>query len=165
MKPIEFSRPPWELYSYEKLLHLMAGNVDAVQFLLDIARCSHVYDDLIDKDKPIPDEAVHDLVWTMLISMPLNPFYAANHAALRPVLITAILNWRAANEMEASSDAEELRIAHVLRYSLADLILLCMVLTGGPAHAARNAKLAALISREDTWANYFAESSKKGKSC
>lgn len=124
---------------------------------------SHVYDDLIDRDKSVSDESIHDIFWTLLISMPLNPFFAANQSAIRPVLITAILNWRAANSIEKSQNIEALRISHVLRYSLADLILLCMVLTGGPAHAAIHAKTAALISREDTWANYLNEHSSKGK--
>lgn len=149
--------PPWELYSYEALIGLMAGNADAVRFLLDIAKWSHVYDDLIDGDKAVEDVAIHDTFWTLLVSMPTNPFFRMHQDAIRPVLVTAILNWRAANDMEKSQCEEELRVAHVLRYALADLALLCMVLTGGHEHAAKNAKKAALLGRGDTWQHYASE--------
>lgn len=93
--------PPWELYTPAGILELMAGNTHAAQFLVDIARCSHTYDDLIDRDKPVADSAIHDLVWAMLVTLPTNPFYREHQDAIRPVLVTAILNWQAANDMEA----------------------------------------------------------------
>lgn len=151
------AKPEWELYSEQGLLELVCGNTDAARFLVDIARCSHTYDDLIDKDKPQSDEAVHDLVWSLLVTIPTNPFYRANENTLRPVLITSIMNWRASVDMERSASVEELRIAHVTRYSLADVVLLCMVLTGGPDHAAQHARRARLMSQADTWAHYAAE--------
>ncbi len=155
--------PPWELYSPEGILELMAGNVDAAQFLLDIARCSHTYDDLIDRDKPVSDAAIHDLNWTLLVTLPTNPFYREHQDTIRPVLVTAILNWQAATEMESRGVAEELRVAHVLRYALADVMLLCMVLTGGRDHAMKHARRAALMGRADTWAHYQFEHQPEGE--
>ena len=151
------NRPPWELYSPAGLLELMAGDTAAAQFCIDIARCSHIYDDLIDRDKPVGEKKVHELMWALLFTIPLNPFFAAHQAAIRPVLMTAILNWQAANDIEADAITEELRVAHVLRYALADVVLLCMAITGGREHAMRHARRAALMGRADTWHHYLHE--------
>ena len=155
------AKPEWELYSEQGLLDLLCGNRDAVQFMIDISRVSHTYDDLIDRDKPVPDACIHDMVWSLLVTIPVNPFYRAHQNTLRPVLITSIMNWRASLEMERSQSDEELRIAHVTRYSLADALLLCMVLTGGHEHAARHARRARLMAQADTWANYASEHTTK----
>lgn len=149
--------PDWELYSEQGLLELLCGNRDAAQFVLDICRVSHAYDDLIDRDKPVSEASIHDMVWTLLVTIPVNPFYRAHENTLRPVLITSIMNWRASIDMERSRSDEELRIAHVTRYSLADALLLCMVLTGGHEHAARHARRARLMAQADTWAHYASE--------
>jgi hypothetical protein len=52
---------------------------------------------------------------------------------------------------------EELRIAHALRYALADLLLLLMNIVGGHDHAMANARRARLLLQHDTWANYLGE--------
>ena len=78
--------------------------------------------------------------------------------------LCAILNWRAANDMEASGSLEELRIAHSIRYALSDVVLMCMALTGGAEHAATNARRARLMGQNDTWAHYRAEHLPKEKS-
>ena len=149
--------PPWELWTKDGLLALLCGDEWAARFLLDIAACSHAYDDLIDKDKPSSDAAIHNMMWRALIDIPANPFFHTHQDVLRPVLATSILNWRAANEMEKSGCLEQLRISHAARYELSDVLLLCMVLTGGREHATDNARRARLMGQHDTWANYKSE--------
>lgn len=151
------TRPPWELWTEAGLLDLMAGNHDAAKFVVDIATVSHIYDDLVDGDKPVPPAAGHDLVWRLLFEIPVNSFFVEHQATLRPVLVTSLLNWRAANEMEQGAVLEELRISHVTRYALADVLLICMLLAGGKDHAERNARRARLMGQADTWAHYKAE--------
>lgn len=153
-------KPPWELFSPEALNELLCGNADAARFVRDIARCSHTYDDLIDRDKPVDSATVHDLVWTLMVTIPVNPFFSTHQGILRPVLITGILNWQAANDMEQHGCTEQLRLAHVLRYSLADVVLLCMEITGGHEHAMKHACRARLMSQADTWAHYKSEHQK-----
>lgn len=150
-------QPPWELFTPEALSELLCGNDDAARCVRDIARCSHTYDDLIDRDKPVADAVIHDLIWTLLIALPVNPFYRAHQDVIRPVLITGILNWQAATDIERSGCEEELRLAHVMRYAVADVLLICMEITGGHEHAMRHARRARLMSQADTWAHYFAE--------
>lgn len=156
------STPPWETYSDAAALELLGGNADALRFVLDIARLSHVYDDLVDQDVPVGEQRVHDLMWTLLVTLPTNPFYRAHEDTLRPVIITGILNWKAATDMEQLGHREELRIAHGVRYAIADVFLLSMVLTVGREHAMKNARRARLLGQNDTWAHYASEHDPKG---
>lgn len=155
------SAPTWPPATDEELLQLLGGNADAVRVVKDLAFVSHAYDDLIDRDKPVPDEHIHALMWKLMVAIPTNPFWAANQQHLLPIAITGFLNWRAANDMQAGGDVEELRIAHAIRYSLGDVLLMAMTITCGPAHAAANARRARLALQQDTWASYLAEHSKE----
>ena len=156
MEP-QSSHPNWQPMTHELLRELLHSNEDAVQFYLHIARWSQVYDDLIDGDKPVSPDALHTFVWRMLFAIPLNPFFNTHQDTLRPLIMTGILNWVAANEMEKSGSVEELRVAHVTRYSVGDVLLACMVLTGGVEHARANARRASLMVRDETWQHYATE--------
>lgn len=145
------------MYSEAALLEMMRGDADAVRLINELAFCSHVYDDLIDRDKPVDPQSIHRMMTMAFVSIPDNPFYRRHQAKLLPVLATGLLNWRAANEMEAVGDSEELHISHATRYSLADVALLAMVLAGGFEHAAKNARRLRLMAQNDTWSNYAAE--------
>ena len=149
--------PPWETFTPEALAELLCGNADAIRCVQTIARCSHTYDDLIDRDKPVADDSIHDLIWSLLVALPVNPFFRAHQDVIRPVLITGILNWKAATDMERGGCTEELRIAHALRYAVADILLICMEIVGGHEHAMRHARRARLMAQADTWAHYRSE--------
>lgn len=149
--------PPWETYTEAAALELLGGNVDALRFVQDISHWTHFYDDLIDRDKPVSDAAVHENMWRLVVSIPTNAFFRAHQDVLRPVIVTGILNWQAANDIEREGSVEELRIAHTLRYSIADVLLLCMTLTCGREAAMKNARRARLMCQNDTWANYSSE--------
>lgn len=148
--------PPWDqkVASYQDMF---LGNQDAISFMLVVSKWSHLYDDLIDKDKPVDDQMVHEVMWDIMVGLPLNKFYVANADLLAPVFATGILNWRGANDMEKSGCKEELYIAHATRYSINDLALMVMTLLGGPAHAAKYARDARLSFQRDTLAHYLRE--------
>lgn len=152
----ETDLPPWDqqVASYEDLF---LGNQDAIRFMTTVSRWSHLYDDLIDGDKEIDPEFVHSVMWDLMVSLPLNKFYVANASMLAPVFATGILNWRGANEMEASGSKEELYISHATRYSINDLALMVMTIVGGPVHAAKYARDARLSFQRDTISHYLRE--------
>lgn len=149
--------PPWEPYSEAACLELLCGNRDALDFLASIAAISHTYDDLIDRDREVPASEVHALIWQAFVVVPLNPFFRAHESMLRPVLLAGFLNWHAANDMQASGNLEQLRIAHVLRYSVVDVGLVCLEICGGHQHAMKNAARLRLLFTRDTWAHYLSE--------
>lgn len=139
------------------LNELLCGDKNAADFYLQVARWSHTYDDLVDGDKVLTAEHLHTFVWRMLFGIPLNPFFVAHQDTLRPLLMTGILNWIAANEMEQSKKTEELRVSHIIRYSVGDILLASMVLTGGVEHARANARRARLAIQDETWLHYATE--------
>jgi hypothetical protein len=149
--------PPWPRATDADLVELMAGNEDAARLVRDIVFLSHTYDDLIDADKPVPAEHIHALMWKLLHAMPQNPFYRQHEDMFRGVIIAAQLNWHAATAMERAGELEELRLAHVLRYSIADVAMLAMAIAGGQDHAMKNARRCRLLSQFDTWAHYKGE--------
>lgn len=148
--------PPWD-QKLASLEEMFLGNQDAIRFMETISVWSHLYDDLIDKDKDIDPEFVHEVMWKVMVGLPMNQFYIENARLLAPIVATGILNWRGANEMEELGSQEELYISHVTRYSINDLALMVMVILGGAAHAARFARDARLAFQRDTLAHYLKE--------
>ena len=120
-----------------ELLHKTClGNQDAVRFLEDITSVLHLWDDLIDRDNELTDSHINKTMWAALVTLPRNPFYSQNFLALNTVLVTAIINWQIATDMERkpNSDNDEV-IAFIIRSSYIDLMTLVAVLCGGADHA------------------------------
>lgn len=152
-----FGIPPWPRSSPEAMLEIMAGNADAVRMMGILAVWSHVYDDLIDKDKPVADEHIHEVMWSLLIELPMNPFYRAYQESFRPLIASGIMNWHAANQMEHSGSKEQLYLAHSIRYSICDIAYLAMIFCGGRDHAVANASRCRLLMQYDTLDHYLSE--------
>lgn len=149
--------PPWEQYSDDAMLEMLGGNRDALRLCNDLSFICHIYDDLIDGDKPVRQKDIHSLIWKAMLALPANPFYRTHEGMFRPLLVTSILNWHAANQMEKSGSVEQLRVAHVIRFDLASVILMASALTCGQEYAAENAARIRLMLQNDTWANYSKE--------
>jgi hypothetical protein len=120
----------------EFMLHAFKGNQAAVDYMLMVARVADVWDNLIDRDVPVSDEAINEAFWLLSVEIPGNAFFRNHVDDLRPVLATGILNWMAANKMEKSVEPRAIEIAHVIRYSIADVALLAALLCGGREWAA-----------------------------
>lgn len=105
------------------------GNMHAVQACLDLMDVIHLWDDLVDADKPFnnPDQAMRKA----MIDLPSNPFWQANAVSIQPLLQSAYLQWQAANVMEKTKDAHDLHISFVLRASVYQVIHFVAALCGG----------------------------------
>lgn len=121
------------------MLHAFKGNQSAVDYVLMVARVADVWDNLVDRDVPVSDEAINDAFWTLAVEIPGNPFYRAHIDDLRPVLATGITNWLIANKMERDNSLSHraIEIANVIRYSIADVALMAALLCGGREWAAQ----------------------------
>lgn len=113
----------------------VCGHPGAIALLEGIVKALHLWDDLIDADKPLSDDDVNRAFWFMLIDLPRNQFYSDNFYLLNPILMVAIQNWHAANKMERHGDDDDKRIAFILRSSYVDLITQSALITGGAAWA------------------------------
>ena len=115
----------------------------AVDWLLDLWQVIQVFDDAHDGD-PVGD--VMPALWASLVSMPSNPFYVANAAALQGAVATAILKWHAANEAEDAGEADER--SFVWRAAYYDVVLLVVLLCYGQTEALRLAPVVMLMYGE-----------------
>lgn len=115
----------------------------AADWLLDLWQVIQTFDDIHDGD-PVGDAM--PALWAALVSMPGNPFYVANAAALQGAVATAILKWHAANEAEDAGQADER--SFVWRAAYYDVMLLVVLLCHGQAEALRLAPVVMLMYGE-----------------
>jgi hypothetical protein len=118
-----------------RLFDLLLGHEDAVAFNLALMDVLHLWDDLIDGDKPVTPEDVHKAFRLALVVIPGNPFYRRHFDQLHPLIDPLILNWLTANDMEARG--EQLDIAWVIRSDYCNVLLKSLEIVGGFDHARR----------------------------
>ena len=115
----------------------------AADWLLDLWTTIQTFDDMQDGDAV---EDVMPTLWSALVSMPGNPFYQSNAAALQAAVATAILKWHAANVAEAQGQADEK--SYVWRAAYYDVVLLVVLLCHGQATALGMAPLVMMMYGE-----------------
>lgn len=113
----------------------LRGNQHAVAMVEILHFVAQVWDDLIDRDRQVPDAEVHRAFYAALIDLPRNPFFAAYSAELLPVLNASILNWHAANALRREPKPALRQAANVLRCRMYDVVMVAASIIGGPAHA------------------------------
>lgn len=115
------------------LCRVLPNQPAAVAFCETLFRISQTLDDLIDRDRPVSDEAVVSAFWQALIELPANPFYRQHEPYLRPLMASALQDWRDSVTLERSSDRHHRTLAFVLRDQLTTLVIQCAYLIGGEA--------------------------------
>jgi hypothetical protein len=102
----EFDTEDWRKSRDVKLMEWI-GDASAVNFILSFSDLCEVFDDLIDKDKPVTDDDIIRTLFTALVDIPMNPFFAHYRHQLVPVVITGINAWLDANKLERGSDNDK----------------------------------------------------------
>ena len=113
----------------ERLTGLLLQNESAVDFNLQLVDTLHVWDDLIDLDKPVSREDIHLAFRNALVLIPANAFYRQHFHQIHPLIDNLILNWLTANEMEDTQT--QLDIAWVIRSDYCNVLLKCLHIVGG----------------------------------
>ena len=108
----------------------------AVDWLIDIWRLIQMLDDIADGDAVSRDD-LNAGIWAALVTMPANPFYLANAAALQAGLAQMVLKWQASDDAERQGKADAR--SFVWRAGYYDLVLLVVLLTKGHAGAMKDA--------------------------
>ena len=119
----------WQQARNAKLLEWV-GDHEAVRFIVDFADIYELFDDLIDKDKPIEDAHVIRVLFKALIEYPMNPFFDRNKVHLMPIIVTGLNAWLDANDLE-KRERDDKVLAFVLRTIYAELIFYIIYLTRG----------------------------------
>lgn len=113
------------------LRSVLRNNEAAAQFCEVLFRISQTLDDLIDKDKPVSDGVLIRTFWEALIELPANPFYRQHEPYLRPLMASALQDWRDSTCLERSGSHHYKTLAFVLRDQLTGLVTQCAYLIGG----------------------------------
>lgn len=139
------------------------GNQSAISFLETIGTITQIWDDLIDKDKPLSDYEINEAFIGCLIDLPRNAFYRENFLDLQPVIEHVIIQWVASAKIEKSGDHELLPITFVTRGAFNDLITRCAMIIGGWDHASKMAVAVADFTHYDEkYSEYENEIRSKG---
>lgn len=131
------------------------GDKSAADFLSCIVDVLHVWDDLIDRDKPFDPEAVNWAFTTALVTLPRNAFYQRHFEWLNPLLLSAINNWRVANILEAGDDEADKRIAFISRSSYIDLITQVAFIVGGSDWVRKVGPQIRRFAHSEGWEGYL----------
>ena len=125
----------------DDLRHHLAATLDlppaAVEWLLDVWRLIQMLDDVADGD-PVSRADLNEAIWAALVTMPANPFFLANAAALQTGLAALVLKWQASDDAERAAQADAR--SFMWRAGYYDLVLLAVLLTKGHVTAMSQAK-------------------------
>jgi len=115
----------------ENFKYWFNNDKNVVDFCSKIVHVIHLWDDLIDKDKPTEDEDINEAFTSLMVDIPLNPFYIANINFIAPMLQSIISKWHTANVFERDKGEGDVEKAYMLRAEMYQLFVLCAELIGG----------------------------------
>lgn len=107
----------------ERKLEWFGGNIDALNMFYTIVDLAHIWDDLIDRDKPVSDADVNRAFLSALVYLPANPFYNSIQTQILPLWMTVISAYETANKFEVDKDEHGLEISHNLRYATGHIVV------------------------------------------
>lgn len=122
-------------YSDAGKLEWFGGNQDALHVYRMFVDLSHVWDDLIDKDKELSENQINNAFLIALCYLPANPFYQKIQQAVLPMWITVVSAYQTANKFERDKEAHGVEIAHMLRYAAGNIIAYAVHVCVGPEQA------------------------------
>ena len=134
---------------------------EAGMFIDQILQTAALWDDLIDRDKPVADGSINKAFEIMLINLPRNKFYTAHFNELNPVLIVAIQNWHMANRIEREMRQELFGISFIIRSTYVDLITLTAFILGGHTLAQELGMAARLFVHDEGMHGYVKDLAKE----
>ena len=111
----------------EKLGYFLKGDQQAIKLCIELLFIGHLWDDLIDKDKPRTDQEINQAFTWALGEIPINPYFPGVYHLIR----NAINQWQSANELASGNEDEKL-MSFLIRNALMEVVHYMMFLVGGP---------------------------------
>ncbi len=100
--------------------HIYKNNTAAIELSFMLLDVMHVWDDLVDRDKPVSDMDINRAFFCAIQMIPLHPLW---NTGLSTLLTSVYLRWRTATDIERdpASTENDLSQAWMLRASVFDL--------------------------------------------
>lgn len=111
------------------------GNQDAMDIYNMFVELSHTWDDLIDKDKDVTAEQIHQAFLICLVYLPSNPLYKQLESLFAPMWSFVVSAYKVANKFEQDKDEKGLEISHGLRYAAGHVVYHLVSYCVGPKRA------------------------------
>ena len=116
-------------------LEWFGGNVDALNMYRMFIDLSHVWDDMVDKDKELTEDQINNAFLICLVYLPSNPFYQLIQRDIMPMWISVVSAFQAGNKFEKDKDEHGIEIAHNLRYAAGHILAYAVHVCVGPEKA------------------------------
>ncbi|MCW7551071.1 hypothetical protein NX722_28345 [Endozoicomonas gorgoniicola] len=118
-------------HQHALLRHWLQDEPHAIDLAYQFVAISQIWDDLIDRDKPVDNDAINRMMRYALVEIPKNPFYQTHIQSLHPVLEDRLYTWLDANALEAKGNCRDLQVSYIIRSVITDLIIHLAFLVGG----------------------------------
>lgn len=115
----------------EFIAYILQGDREAIDFCHVLFSASAIWDDMIDKDKPIEPMAINRVFWSLLVTLPTNPFYQKYFNELHPLIRHSIFSWWDANKIEDQKDRGFAEVAYGLRSGISNILIDVAYITSG----------------------------------
>ena len=152
----EWDSQDWRTMRNTKMMEWLQ-NADAVRFVLDLSHFTEIFDDYVDQDRTVSKADMTKAVFAVLYHIPANPFFAANRAALLPVMFNCTNAWLDSNEL-ATGDQTEKALAYTLKGLGVEILLSCIAITRGVDYLRTvSADVRRVIMAHQSFADYCKE--------
>ena len=121
--------------SSEQRLAWFGGNTDGAAIYDMFIKLSHTWDDIIDKDPNLTDDAVNEAFKIALIYLPSNRLYQSILPQILPMWVPVIAAYETANKYEKDKDTHGIEIAHSLRYAAGNILTYVLITCVGTEKA------------------------------
>lgn len=112
------------------LMRVLKGETASVVFCELLFGVSQIWDDLIDRDRPVAPAEIHRAFWNCLVDIPYNRFYREYQNYLQPLLVEYATAYMDSVALERGSDHER-NMAWGLRDAVGAIVNHCAYLVGG----------------------------------
>lgn len=112
-------------------LEWFGGNEHALAMFEAFVFLAHTWDDLVDKDKDVPENQINEAFMTALAYLPANPFYRSIQDAIMPMWLVVVSSFETANHYEKSKDEHGIEISHGLRYAAGNILAYAVIVCVG----------------------------------
>jgi hypothetical protein len=151
----DYDTPTWHA-ERDALLVEVIKDPEAIHFLQIVGSVAEIWDDLIDRDKPVSNASINRAFWLAIVGMQSNVFYRKHQDMLLPVMAAGMNAFMDSAEMEGGDDQDR-AMAYALRDSYLEIVSITIGLAQGfeamREHSARVRRF--LMESHETFVEYF----------
>lgn len=133
------------------------GDQHAINFIDMFMSTIEIWDDLIDKDKPVSAEDINTVFTNLLFWLPQNLFFEKYKSYLLPIIMTTINTWHDSNYLGSEEDIRSKQEAWYLKQFGIEMFSAVAFLIGGFEHMRDVSLKIRKIVRHEDFAEYLKE--------